>query len=67
LLPFFSKYLAFPSPLQKTSRLKHKKTILLHGCETWSLTLRKEHQLKVFENRALRIIFGPDREEVAGG
>jgi hypothetical protein len=36
------------------------------GCETWSLTLREEHRLKVFENRVLRRIFGPKREEVAG-
>jgi hypothetical protein len=35
---------------------------VLHGCETWSLTLREEHRLRVFENRVLRI-FGPKREE----
>jgi hypothetical protein len=34
------------------------------GCETWSLTLRKEHRLWVFENRVLRRIFGPKRDEV---
>jgi hypothetical protein len=34
--------------------------------ETWSLTLREEHRLRVFENRVLRIIFGPKRDEVAG-
>jgi hypothetical protein len=33
------------------------------GCETWSLTLREEHRLRVFENRVLRRIFGPKREE----
>jgi hypothetical protein len=38
-----------------------------NGCETWSLTLREEHRLKMFENRVLRRIFGPKREEVAGG
>jgi hypothetical protein len=38
----------------------------LYGCETWSLTLRKEHRLKVFENRVLRRIFGPKRHEVTG-
>jgi hypothetical protein len=38
----------------------------LYGCGTWSLTLREEHRLEVFENRVLRI-FGPKREEVAGG
>jgi hypothetical protein len=38
----------------------------LYGCETWSLTLREEHRLRVFENRALRRIFGPKRYEVMG-
>jgi hypothetical protein len=38
----------------------------LYGCETWSLTLREEHRLKVFENRVQRI-FGLNREEVTGG
>jgi hypothetical protein len=36
---------------------------VLYGCETWSLTLREEHRLRVFENRVLRRIFGPKREE----
>jgi hypothetical protein len=36
----------------------------LYGCETWSLTLREEHSLRVFENRVLRIIFGPKRDEI---
>jgi hypothetical protein len=36
------------------------------GCETWSLTLREEHKLRVFENRVLRRIFGPKGDEVAG-
>jgi hypothetical protein len=36
------------------------------GCETWSLTLREEHRLKVFENRVLRRIFGSKRKEVTG-
>jgi hypothetical protein len=35
--------------------------------ETWSLTLREEHRMRVFENRVLRIIFGPKRDEVTGG
>jgi hypothetical protein len=41
--------------------------IVLYGCETWSLTLREKHKLRVSENRVLRGIFGPKREEVAGG
>ena len=40
--------------------------VVLYGCETWSLTLRKERKLRVFENRVLRRIFGPRRDEVAG-
>jgi hypothetical protein len=36
----------------------------LYECETWYLTLREEHRLKVFENRGLRRIFGPKRDEV---
>ena len=40
--------------------------VVLHGCETWSLTLREERKLKVFENRVLRRIFRPKRDEVTG-
>jgi hypothetical protein len=36
----------------------------LYGCETWSLTLREERKLRVFENMVLRRIFGPRRDEV---
>jgi hypothetical protein len=41
--------------------------VVLHGCETWSLTLREEYRLTVFENRVLRRIVGPKRDEVMGG
>jgi hypothetical protein len=40
---------------------------VLYGCEILSLTLREEHTLKVFENRMLRRLFGPKRDEVTGG
>jgi hypothetical protein len=40
--------------------------VVLYGCETWSLTLREEHRLRVFESRVLRSIFGPKRDEVTG-
>jgi len=40
--------------------------VVLYGCETWSLTLREERKLKVFENMVLRRIFGPRRNEVTG-
>jgi hypothetical protein len=41
-------------------------SIILYGCETWSLKLREERRLKVFENSELRRIFGPNRDEVTG-
>ena len=51
-----------PSLLSKNIKIKIYKTIILpvvvYGCETWSLTLREEHRLRVFENRVLRRIFG---------
>jgi hypothetical protein len=37
-------------------------TVVLYGCETWSLTLRDEHRLRVFENRVWRRMFGPKRD-----
>jgi hypothetical protein len=40
--------------------------VVLYGSETWSLTLREEHRLREFENRVLRRIFGPKRDEVTG-
>ena len=40
--------------------------MVLYGCETWSLTLREEGRLRVSENRALKKVFGPKREEVTG-
>jgi hypothetical protein len=39
---------------------------VLHGCETWFLTVREEHRLCVFKNRVLRKIFGPKRDEITG-
>ena len=40
--------------------------VVLYGCETWSLTLREERKLRVFENMVLRRVFGPRRDEVTG-
>jgi len=40
--------------------------VVLYGCETWSLTLREEHRLRVFENRVLRKMCGAKRDEVTG-
>jgi hypothetical protein len=40
--------------------------VVLYGCKIWPLTLRDEHRLRRFENRVLRRIFGPKRDEVTG-
>jgi len=56
--------------LSKNLKIKICRTIILpvvfYGCEAWSLTLRKERKLRVFENLVLRRIFGPRRDEVTG-
>jgi len=56
--------------LSKNLKMKIYRTIILpvvlDGCETWSLTLREERKLSMFENRVLRRIFGPRRDEVTG-
>jgi len=56
--------------LSKNLKIKIYRTIilpvLLYGCETWSLTLREERKLRVFENMVLRRIFGPRMDEVTG-
>ena len=56
--------------LSKNLKIKIYRTIILpvvlYGCETWSLTLKEEHRLRVFENRVLRRIFGPKRDGVTG-
>jgi hypothetical protein len=53
--------------LFKNVKIRIYRTIILpvvwYGCETWPLTLRVEHRLRVFENRVLRRIFGPKRDE----
>jgi len=58
------------SLLSKNIKIKIYRTIILpvvlYGCETWLLTLRVKHKLKVFENRVLRRIFGTERDEVPG-
>jgi len=58
------------SLLSKKLKIKIYRTIILpvvlYGCETWSLTLKEERRLRVFENRVLRKVFGPKRDEVTG-
>jgi hypothetical protein len=55
----------------KNTKIRVYKTIILpvvlYGCENWSLTLKEGQRLRVFENRVLRRIFGPKRDEVTGG
>jgi hypothetical protein len=57
--------------LSSNVKIKIYKTIILpvvlYGCKPWSLTLREEHRLRVFENRVLRRIFRPKIDEVTGG
>jgi hypothetical protein len=56
--------------LSRNVKVKIYKTIILpvvlYGCETWSLTLKEGHRLRVFENRVLRRIFGPNRHDMTG-
>ena len=56
--------------LPKNLKIKIYRTIIRpvvwYGCETWSLTLREEPRLSVFENRVLRRIFGPKKDEITG-
>ena len=56
------------SLLSKNLKIKIYRNIVLlvYGCETWSLTLKEKCRLRMFENRALRRIFGPKRDEVTG-
>jgi len=58
------------SLLSKNIKIKIYRIIILrvvvHGCETWSLTLMEERRLRLFENRVLRRIFGPKRDEETG-
>ena len=56
--------------LSKNLKIKIYRTIILpvvlYGCESWSLTLREERRLQIFENGVLRRIFGPKKDEVTG-
>jgi hypothetical protein len=62
--------LLFSRFISKNTNIRVYRTIILavilYGCETWSLTLREEQRLRVFENRVLRRIFGPKRDEMTG-
>jgi hypothetical protein len=64
---FFSVVL---KALSKNLKIKIYRSIILpvvlYGCETWSLTLREERMVRMFENRVLRREFGPKKDEVTG-
>jgi len=65
-----AQYLLSSSLLYKNLKIKIYRAIILpvvlYGCETWSLTLREERKLMMFEDRVLRRIFGPKRDELTG-
>ena len=67
-LPPFSPRLLSSPFLSKNINIKIHRIIILpvvlYGCETWSVTLREEHRLRVSENRVLRKLFGPKRDKV---
>ena len=67
MLSFGAESFVFQVPIQKFKDQDNRAIILpvvLYGYETWSLTLREERKLRVFENMVLRRIFGPRRDEV---
>ena len=67
LLPLGAEPFVFQFAIQNLKIKIYRKIILpvvLYGCETWSLTMREEHRLRVSENRVLRRIFGPKRDGV---
>ena len=69
MLSFGAKSFVFQVAVQKLKDQDYRTIILpvvLYGCETWLLTLREEHKLRVFENRVLRRVFGPKRDELTG-
>jgi hypothetical protein len=70
MLPFGPELLS-SRLLSKNVKVRIYKTIILpvvlYECETWSLTVREEYKLRVFENRVLRRMFGQKRDRVTGG
>ena len=69
LLLFGAEPFVFQAAIQKFKDQdiwNYNLVVVLYGCETWSLTLREEMKLRVFENKMLRRIFGPRSDEVTG-
>ena len=67
MLSFGAESFVFQFAIQKHKFKIHRTVVLpvvLNGCETWSLTLREERRMRVFENRVLRRVFGPKRDEI---
>jgi hypothetical protein len=64
LTSFGAEFFVFQFAIQKIKIYKTTIFPVLYGCETWSLTLREKRRLRVFENRVLRRVFGPKRDEV---
>ena len=62
--------LLYSSLLSKNTKIRIYRTVILPvvlcGCETWLLALKKERRLRVFKNRILKRIFGPKRDKVTG-
>ena len=69
-VPFGTESIFFSTLLSKNIKIKIYRSIILpvilYGCETWSVTLKKEQGLSWFEKRVLRKMFGPKRDEVTG-
>jgi len=67
LLSFCAESFVLKFVIQKDKIYRNKiLPVVLNGCETWSLKLREERRLRVFENRVLRRIFGPQKYEITG-
>ena len=69
LVSFGAEWFVFQCAIQTVTIKTHRNVtlpVVLYGCETWSLTLREERRLRVFENAVLRKIFVPKRDEVTG-
>jgi hypothetical protein len=67
---FLCRIFVFQFTIKKNAKIKAYRIIILpvvlYGCESWSLTLREKCRMRVFENRVLRRIFWPKRDEVTG-
>ena len=65
-MPFCAESFVFQFTMKDQIYRTTTLTVVPYGCETWSVTLTVDRRLTVFENRALRKLFGPKRDEVTG-